>query len=109
MARLPRLVEPCVLLLLSDGRPRHGYEILEALREDPFAGAEIDTGIVYRTLHALEVNGMATSGWEPSTRGPKRRVYQITEPGRQHMADWSIVLGRLSRRIEELSEHIRAV
>jgi DNA-binding PadR family transcriptional regulator len=102
-------VEPSVLLLLADGQPKHGYDILEVLREDPFSQTEVDTGIVYRTLRALEANGMATSEWAPGSRGPKRRVYTITDEGREHLADWAVVLERFAERTADLAQQLKQV
>lgn len=107
MGRLPRLVEPTLLLLLARGGRKHGYQLLEEARELAVTDSEVDTGIIYRTLRALEGNGMVRSEWGPGTRGPERRSYEITESGRQHLADWAQVLARLSERTRELAEALK--
>jgi PadR family transcriptional regulator, regulatory protein PadR len=43
---------------------------------------------VYRTLARLVKRGWLTDGWEPMATGrPTRRYYQVTERGRQEMAE----------------------
>jgi PadR family transcriptional regulator PadR len=74
-----QFLQPCLLLLLSE-RPGHGYELVERLK--PFGVAEGDSGGVYRTLRALERNGLASSVWRPSDAGPARRTYHLTDEGR---------------------------
>lgn len=107
MGRLPRLVEPTLLLLLSSGEGKHGYLLYEETKELAVTETEVDTGIVYRTLRALEVNGMVTSEWGPGIRGPNRRIYRITPAGRRHLRDWADVLGRLSARVGILRDKLR--
>lgn len=107
MGRLPRLVEPTLLLLLAKGDGKHGYQLLEEANELVVTDSEIDTGIVYRTLRALEANGMVTSEWSPGTRGPERRCYHITPSGRSHLSDWAVTLGRLSERTTALAKAVK--
>jgi DNA-binding PadR family transcriptional regulator len=107
MGRLPRLVEPTILLLLAEGGRKHGYQLLEEANELVVTDGEIDTGIIYRTLRTLEANGMVTSEWGPGTKGPSRRLYEITDHGRSHLEDWGTVLARLSDRTAELATALK--
>jgi len=107
MGRLPRLVEPTLLLLLSSGEGKHGYLLYDETKDLAVTDTEVDTGIVYRTLRALEMNGMVTSEWGPGTRGPNRRIYQITPAGRRHLEEWAEVLARLSTRITALTDTLK--
>lgn len=78
---LPRAyLRPCLLLLLSEG-PSHGYELLEALRTLGLDSAE--AGGMYRSLRAMDEEGVVRSWWEPSDSGPARRNYAITPEGTQ--------------------------
>ena len=87
---LPRnFLRPCVLLLLREA-PAHGYHLLERLQLFGFSTA--DPGRLYRALRALEREGLVRSGWERSSQGPDRRVYEITRRG-----------------VEELHAHARAI
>ena len=70
----------CLLLLLREA-PGHGYDLLERLRA---FGLERDPGGLYRSLRAMEHQGLLRSRWEPSLIGPDRRRYELTPQG----ADW---------------------
>jgi PadR family transcriptional regulator, regulatory protein PadR len=79
---LPRnYLRPCLLLLLAEGEA-HGYDLLEQVAE--LGIEQADPGGLYRTLRAMEQDGLVTSWWEPSDVGPRRRTYSLTEDGR----DW---------------------
>ncbi len=81
-----RFLEPCLLLLLCKG-PSYGYELIGALR--PFGLEDLAHGPVYRTLRELEAAQMILSEWDTeSSAGPARRVYRLTEIGREHLASW---------------------
>lgn len=80
---LPKsFLRPCLLLLLRE-QPAHGYELLERLRPLGFSGD--DPGGLYRTLRALERDGLVHSAWEPSQNGPARRIYQLTRAGMEEL------------------------
>ena len=75
------LIGPCILLLLAES-PSHGYALVDRLKE--FGFTEGSTGSLYRELRRLEDGGLAHSYWEASqTRGPARRVYELTAAGRR--------------------------
>jgi poly-beta-hydroxybutyrate-responsive repressor len=67
-----------VLLLLRE-EPAHGYDMLQRLR--PFGFTGDDPGRLYRTLRALEQDGLVRSAWESSASGPDRRRYELTRKG----------------------------
>jgi poly-beta-hydroxybutyrate-responsive repressor len=78
------------LLVLLKEQNLHGYEILKELkgRFDVIA----DTGTVYRVLRQLEAEGHISSWWDPNGQGPARRIYTLTEDGRQALMLWSVAL-----------------
>lgn len=69
----------CILLLLAEA-PAHGCELRDEVGE---LGAKPDTAAVYRTLRALEEDGMAASWSEPAAAGPARR--RLTEAGAEYL------------------------
>lgn len=80
---LPRgFLRPCLLLLLRE-QSAHGYDLLERLRALGFSGD--DPGGLYRTLRALERDGLVASAWEPSAAGPDRRSYRLTRAGMEEL------------------------
>ena len=75
-------VRPCLLLLLKEA-PSYGYELLKRL---PALGIDKDHTTVYRTLRALESEGLVRSGWEGRVKGPDRHRYEITAEGEAWLA-----------------------
>jgi poly-beta-hydroxybutyrate-responsive repressor len=89
-ARVERLVEPAILLLLRE-RPRHGYDLLEDIPGLVGDGAEVDLGNLYRLLRALEGEGLVTSHWDVRG-GPARRIYELTPAGNRLLEAWATAL-----------------
>ncbi len=75
-------MRPCLLLLLRE-QPTHGYDLLERLKSFGFEPA--DPGRLYRSLRALERDGLVRSTWERSASGPDRRIYQLTRAGMEEL------------------------
>jgi poly-beta-hydroxybutyrate-responsive repressor len=95
---LRNFLRPALLLLLLES-PAHGYDLLERLRD--FGFAKSDPGGVYRTLRAMEHEGLVHSIWETSAAGPARRTYTITPEGEDQLEAWAHVVEE-SRRILDL-------
>ena len=69
------------LLSLLAERPRHGYELIQAL-SDRFGGTySPSAGTIYPRLSKLEEEGLVTK----STDG-RKTVYEITDAGRAELA-----------------------
>lgn len=75
-------LRPCLLLLLQE-RTAHGYDLVERLRASFID--ETDAGGVYRTLRALEREGLVRSSWCTSSAGPARRMYALTPQGAESL------------------------
>ena len=98
---MARLVEPVILSLLAREEAAYGYEIIEHANERALTDSAIDAAVVYRTLQTLEAAGCVVSQWQPGSGGPHRRMYEITEVGREHLQDWLTVLDRHGRVLQE--------
>ena len=92
-ARIERFGEPALLQLVAAG-PTHGYELLERLPR-LIGGDRVDVGNVYRTLRALEDEGLVTSEWRADLPGPAKRTYTLTEDGGAALTAWLESLARL--------------
>ena len=60
--------------------PRHGYAIMEALRERSNGQVDLPTGTIYPALHRLERASIQAT-WSAAA-GRRRRVYELTPAGR---------------------------
>jgi poly-beta-hydroxybutyrate-responsive repressor len=86
-------LRPCLLLLLKE-EVAHGYDLLEKLTAFGFAR---DPGGLYRTLRALEHEGLVRSRWEPAN-GRERRIYELTRAGDAWLDSWASTI-EASRRL----------
>jgi DNA-binding PadR family transcriptional regulator len=86
------------LLRLLDEEPRHGYEVIRLLR-DRFMGVYAPSpGTIYPRLARLEEEGLVTHDEENG-----RKVYRITEAGREELRNRGDELDELE---EELSASV---
>lgn len=84
--RFKRGILKFVLLKLLSEMPRHGYDLIRALREKGWgAGA----GSIYPLLAALEAAGLIEGREEG-----ERRTYEVTEKGRRLFEEHAGDLGR---------------
>lgn len=86
----------CVLLLLAEGG-KHGYELLAELVEDGYGDA--DAGGLYRTLRAMEDQGLVASSWQYGASGPARRVYDLTDHGVAALGEAAAAVYDMRRRL----------
>jgi DNA-binding PadR family transcriptional regulator len=90
MRRMRRGILKFAVLKLLDELPRHGYDLIRAVREKGWAGGP---GSVYPLLAALEAAGLVSGRDEAG-----RRIYEITEKGRS-------LLGEHAAEIESWLKH----
>ncbi|MCB0871842.1 MAG: poly-beta-hydroxybutyrate-responsive repressor [Actinobacteria bacterium] len=83
----PRMWLQPFLLLSLDQWQSHGYELIRRL--STFGFETLDRGSVYRVLRQLERDGLVESGWDTSKDGPARRLYSLTDAGRQYLNMWA--------------------
>jgi DNA-binding PadR family transcriptional regulator len=99
MGNLYRFVEPVALYLLKARGRTHGYDLAGALNDNALTDSRIEPGALYRTLRRLEESGLVVSIWDVSGVGPARRLYELTPFGEEHLAEWLVVLDRMSRSL----------
>ncbi|NUK11059.1 PadR family transcriptional regulator [Streptomyces lunaelactis] len=77
-----------LLVLLFNG-PAHGYELKQALEK--LMGAaypQPNIGQIYVTLGRLENAGLIKGEDVAQSNRPNKRIYELTEGGREVAADW---------------------
>jgi DNA-binding PadR family transcriptional regulator len=95
-------VRHAILGLLSQ-RPLHGY-MLRASFENLVGGEEIwdvKPAQIYTTLSRLEEAGLVRREGVDKDAGPEKRIYAITDAGREHLARW-FATGIEGRQRDEL-------
>ena len=98
---LKGVLEGCVLEIISRGET-YGYEIASSLRTIGFAG--VVEGTVYTILLRLEKNELVDIEKRPSTLGPPRKFYSLTEAGQHELASFWAKWDFVSLKISELRE-----
>ena len=87
-----------VILGLLMEKDRWGYEINMQIRDK--YDVYLSAGTLYPLLHSLEEKGFVEAAWQ-SEGGRGRRIYKITERGREFVAAGE-------RALEDLLKRIRA-
>ncbi len=66
----------------------YGYQIAKQMEKSYAAQPVLKQGALYPVLRSMSANGLLSSRVVPSYSGPPRRYYQITELGREILAQW---------------------
>ncbi|MCE1236930.1 MAG: PadR family transcriptional regulator [Hyphomicrobiales bacterium] len=86
-----------VMLAMLAEQPRHGYEIIKAI-EDRMGGAYVPSaGVVYPTLTLLEETGQI----EVVQSEGAKKLYAITEAGRETLASNRAQIDQMMARMDE--------
>lgn len=98
---IKRFMEISLLLLLMQ-EESHGYTLAERLADFGFSKDELNIGTLYRTLRKMEKDSYVISKWQEGGQGPKKRVYQITDKGRNMLEQFIEMLKIRKKMIEKL-------
>ncbi|MCJ7567018.1 MAG: PadR family transcriptional regulator [Anaerolineales bacterium] len=93
-------------VLAKAKEPLYGYLIAKQIEADSQGASMIKQGALYPVLRSLESSGLLESQVEPSTSGPPRRYYQITESGRTSLVEWMAIWGRIQDFVEASLEGV---
>jgi PadR family transcriptional regulator PadR len=93
-------------VLAKAKEPMYGYLIAKQLEADSESPSMIKQGALYPVLRSLESSGLLESQVEPSTSGPPRRYYQITELGRKSLLEWMDIWGKIRDFVEAALEGV---
>lgn len=96
-------LDAMVLSTLERGEA-HGFEVLRRLEELGCGALSLKEGTLYPVLYRLEEARLIRGEWEDDSqgrRGPRRRIYRLTEKGRRDLArrreDWSHFVSTIGR------------
>ncbi len=91
---------PLVLGILADGES-YGYAILKQVNELSGGRMAWTDGMLYPLLHRLERLGQVKASWGTSETGRRRKVYAITDSGREALVErrqqWAVVADTLDQ------------
>jgi DNA-binding PadR family transcriptional regulator len=93
-----------ILHLLSEA-PRHGYDLIKAIEELSQGAYSPSPGVIYPALTFLEEGGFASGSAEGN-----RKIFQITDAGREHVKENREALDRLLTLLERIGrrqQHFR--
>lgn len=103
-------LEFLILKTLSQGKPLHGYNILQFIKSATDEALTIEEGALYPALHRMERKGWIESDWGLSERNRKAKFYALTKAGEERLAveqdGWAryvTAVGKIMQHAEELS------
>jgi len=97
-----RYIQPSILLGLL-GKVSYGYELIQNIQKFGFVEGQAPPGMIYRHLRQLEQDGLVFSRWETEGAGPAKRVYHITDDGKEVLAIW---IDYMRKQAEDLNAFI---
>lgn len=100
--KLERYIQPSILLGLFL-EPSYGYKLIQNIQRFGFVEGQAPPGMIYRHLRQLEQDGLVFSNWETEGAGPAKRVYGITEEGKQVLSIW---IDHMRKQAENLNTFI---
>ena len=96
---LKGVLDMCLLAVIAE-QPSYGYEMVRKLSD---RGLDlVSDGTIYPVLSRLQRGGLIDSYLEPSSEGPARKYYRITEAGDGRLEEWT-------REWRTMSEGVEAV
>lgn len=101
---LSRMSQPTILSILAEaGKPMHGYKIVQLAGGTPmFGGSKPDAAGIYRALKKLEEQGLVSSQWDTPDTGSAKRMFELTDKGRECLRRWVDALACYCETIQEL-------
>ena len=93
-----RYIQPSILLGLLF-KESYGYELIQNIQRFGFVEGQAPPGMIYRHLRQLEEDGLVASRWETQGVGPAKRMYTITEEGKEVLAIWADYMKKQADRL----------
>lgn len=100
---LPGTLELLILRSLAAG-PRHGYGIVEHLRQASDDVLQVGESALYPALQRLLLNGWVKAEWGTSENNRRARFYTLTPRGRKQLAAERAEFDRMVGAIQQVLE-----
>lgn len=99
---LDKFIQPMILIILSRGE-QNGYMIIKGMRAfSMFKNAAPDPTGVYRYIKMMESKGLIASRAYVEANGRDKKVYAITDCGRECLYNWKSTLENYKLSIDEI-------
>ena len=102
LAQLRKGVIQYCLLALLEAEPCHGYELIARLARTKMIALAEST--VYPALARLRAKGLVQHESAPSERGPERKIFALTDEGRDLLATWRACWSLFAREVDSITE-----
>jgi len=96
-----RFMQPSILMGLY-AKPSYGYELIQNIQRFGGVAGVAPPGRIYRHLRQMEEDGLVSSQWETVGVGPAKRIYQLTDDGKQMLGIWIEYIEQPVRNLNEL-------
>ncbi|MDY0042719.1 MAG: helix-turn-helix transcriptional regulator [Desulforhabdus sp.] len=103
-----RYIQPSILLGLYP-KASYGYELIQSIQKFGFVEGQAPPGMIYRHLRQLEGDGLISSEWDTESSGPAKRMYCLTEEGKEMLALWVDYMERQASTLSAFVEQYRAI
>lgn len=101
--RQERYLQASILLGLNV-KPSYGYELIGDIQSYGFIEGDAPPGMIYRHLRQMEDDNLVKSEWETRETGAAKRIYTITEEGKEVLSLWIAYMtdkaGKLNRFVQ---------
>ncbi|MGQ7461520.1 PadR family transcriptional regulator [Streptococcus suis] len=96
---LKGVLDGCVLEIIAQ-EEIYGYELVQKLRQSGFEN--MVGGTVYPLLQKLEKHGYILGEIKPSSDGPDRKYFYLTDQGQSYLNDFWVQWGELVEKVEKV-------
>ena len=103
----PGALEMMILQTLRR-HPRHGYALVQHIKETSDDLLQIEEGSLYPALQRMLKQGWVRARWEVSSTGRRVRMYELTPAGRKHLADEVSSFERMLEGIRRVLAPVRS-
>lgn len=97
-------LEGSILAIISV-QDSYGYEISRQLEK--FGFGNISEGTIYPLLLRLEKNGLISATYRESGRGPKRKYYRLSDPGKDELQQFFDSFEELDQAVHRLVDYLK--
>lgn len=96
--RQERYMQASVLLALLS-KPSYGYELIGSIQTFGFVEGDAPPGMIYRHLRQMEDDNLVLSEWDTGQSGAAKRIYTITDEGKEVLEHWIVFMSRKARKL----------